>query len=252
MAIKGTLELEERRRSLTELLASSGELRIEDLAARFQVSAMTIRRDLEALEDLGVVRRVRGGAVGGGAEPFAARKRRAAKAKAEIAEKLMELVPRKGAICMDASSTMSQLASSLPETRGLSVVTDGLETFRALGSNPDVQAYVTGGQQDPNTGSLIGPIASATLRQFSFNRALLSATAVNARFGSSEGSAEECEIKRLMSELSDHVVMAVDSQKLGAGAASRCLSWSAIDLLVTELDPADPLLDPFRASVEIL
>ncbi len=252
MVVRSTVELEGRRQALAQLLSSHGSLRIEDLAGRFQVSTMTIRRDLQALEDGGLVRRVRGGAVSG-AEPFEAREHRAGRAKAHIARKLAALVPSGGVgVCMDASSTVCMLASSMPSADNLSVVTDGIETFLTLNRDPRVHAYLTGGQKDPNAGSLIGPVASAALKQFSFARAFLSAAAVDPSFGTSEFSAEECEIKRLMAELSDHVVMAVDSQKLGTGAAARCLPWDGIDLMVTELDVTDDRLDPYREHVELL
>ncbi|MEV1169284.1 DeoR/GlpR family DNA-binding transcription regulator [Nonomuraea sp. NPDC049784] len=252
MVVRSSVNLESRRQALAELLSSSGSLRIEDLAARFEVSTMTIRRDLQALEDEGLVRRVRGGAISS-AQPFEARKTRAGRAKEEIARKLMSLVPSGGVgICMDASSTLSVLAGSMPPAENLSVVTDGIETFLTLTRNPRLHAYLTGGQKDPNAGSLIGPVASLALKQFSFARAFLSAAAVDPHFGTSEFSAEECEIKRLMAELSDHVVMAVDSQKLGTGAAARCLPWDGIDLMVTELNVSDDRLDPYRDHVELL
>jgi DeoR/GlpR family transcriptional regulator of sugar metabolism len=252
MGVRSTVDREGRRQELAKLLSSHGTLRIEDLAARFQVSTMTIRRDLQALEDEGLLRRVRGGAVID-AQPFEAREHRARRAKEQIARKLSGLVPSGGVgICMDASSTLAVLAGSMPQAENLSVVTDGVETFLTLNRHARVHAYLTGGQKDPNAGSLIGPIAAATLRQFSFARAFLSAAAIDPDFGTSEFSAEECEIKRLMAELSDHVVMAVDSQKLGAGAAARCLPWNAIDLMVTELDVSDPRLDPYRDHVELL
>jgi len=251
MVIKSTVDLEGRRQALTDLLSSSGSLRIEDLAERFKVSTMTVRRDLQALEDDGLARRVRGGAVSG-AEPFEARESRAGRAKAQIARKLSGLVPSGGVgICMDASTTISVLAASMPDAENLSVVTDGIETFLTLNRDPRVHAYLTGGQKDPNAGSLIGPVASSVLKQFSFARAFLSAAAVDPHYGTSEFSAEECEIKRLMAELSDHVVMAVDSQKLSAGAAARCLPWEGIDLMVTELDVSDARLDPYRDHVEL-
>jgi DeoR/GlpR family transcriptional regulator of sugar metabolism len=251
MVIKSTVDLEGRRQALTDLLSSSGSLRIEDLAERFKVSTMTVRRDLQALEDDGLARRVRGGAVSG-AEPFEARESRAGRAKAQIARKLSGLVPSGGVgICMDASTTISVLAASMPDAENLSVVTDGIETFLTLSRDPRVHAYLTGGQKDPNAGSLIGPVASSVLKQFSFARAFLSAAAVDPHYGTSEFSAEECEIKRLMAELSDHVVMAVDSQKLSAGAAARCLPWEGIDLMVTELDVSDARLDPYRDHVEL-
>jgi DeoR/GlpR family transcriptional regulator of sugar metabolism len=246
------VDLEGRRQALADLLSSSGSLRIEDLAGRFKVSTMTIRRDLQALEDEGLVRRVRGGAVSG-AEPFEAREHRGGRAKQQIARKLATLVPSGGfGVCMDASSTVCTLAASMPAADNLSVVTDGIETFTTLSRDPKVHAYLTGGQKDPNAGSLIGPVASSVLKQFSFARAFLSAAAVDPFFGTSEFSAEECEIKRLMAELSDHVVMAVDSQKLGTGAAARCLPWDGIDLMVTELEVGDARLDPYREHVELL
>lgn len=252
MVTKSSVDLETRRHALTDLLSVDGTLRIEELADRFGVSTMTIRRDLQALEEHGVVRRVRGGAVSG-AEPFEAREARAGAAKQIIARKLVGLVPAGGVgICMDASSTISVLAGSLPHSENLSVVTDGVETFLTLQRDPRVHAYLTGGQKDPNAGSLVGPVATLTLRQFSFARAFLSAAAVDARFGTSEFSAEETEVKKLMAQLSDHVVMAVNSTKFETGSAARCLSWDQIDLMVTELDVNDKRLDPYRELVELL
>lgn len=252
MVVRSSVDLEGRRQALAALLSSSGSVRIEDLASRFQVSTMTIRRDLQAMEDDGLVRRVRGGAVSG-ATNFEARESRAGRAKQEIARKLEALVPSGGVgICMDASSTIAVLAGSMPPAENLSVVTSGIETFQTLVRDSRIHTYLTGGQKDPNAGSLIGPVASATLKQFSFARAFLSSAAVDPSFGTSEFSAEECEIKRLMAELSDHVVMAADSQKLGTGAAARCLPWDGIDLMVTELDASDGRLDPYRDHVELL
>ena len=237
MVTKSSVDLESRRQALTDLLSVDGTLRIEELADRFSVSTMTIRRDLQALEDHGVVRRVRGGAVSG-AEPFEARERRAGAAKEVIARKLVGLVPTGGVgICMDASSTISVLARDLPHSENLSVVTDGVETFLTLHRDTRVHAYLTGGQKDPNAGSLVGPVATSTLRQFSFARAF---------------SAEETEVKKLMAQLSEHVVMAVNSAKFETGSAARCLTWDQIDLMVTELDVSNPRLDPYRDLVELL
>ncbi len=179
--------------------------------------------------------------------------RRAGAAKEVIARKLSPLVPSGGVgICMDASSTISALARSLPHSENLSVITDGVETFLTLTRDSRIHAYLTGGQKDPNAGSLIGPVATSTLRQFSFARAFLSAAAIDARFGTSEFSAEECEVKKLMAQLSDHVVLAAHSKKFETGSAARCLTWENIDLLVTELETTDPRLDQYRDLVEIL
>ena len=252
MVVRGTVDLEGRRHALAGLLSSSGSLRIEDLGRRFKVSTMTIRRDLQALEDDGLVRRVRGGAVSG-AEPFEAREHRAGRAKQQIAAKLATLVPSGGfGVCMDASSTVCTLAASMPRRRQPQR-RDGwhrdLHDPEPRPAGPCVPHRRTEGPQRRQPHRPRGVLG---LKQFSFARAFLSAAAVDPFFGTSEFSAEECEIKRLMAELSDHVVMAVDSQKLGTGAAARCLPWDGIDLMVTELEVGDARLDPYRDHVELL
>ena len=93
-------------------------MRIDRLATEFGVSEMTIRRDLDEPEALGVARRIRGGAVAMGPEPFAERHRHNARAKARIAGKLLDLVPNRGTIAFDASSTVYRLPprSTAPRT----------------------------------------------------------------------------------------------------------------------------------------
>ena len=158
-----------------------------------------------------------GAARSAGREPFEAREHRAGRAKQQIARKLATLVPSGGVgVCMDASSTVCALAGSMPPAENLTVVTDGIETFLTLTRDPRVHAYLTGGQKDPNAGSLIGPVASSVAEAVLLRPGVpVGGRASTRYFGTSEFSAEECEIKRLMAELSDHVVMAVDSQKLG-------------------------------------
>src|SRR4029079_13138229 len=86
-------------------------IRVADLAIELDVSEMTIRRDLDLLVDEGTAARGRGGAVAVGPQGFEERFRRHARAKARIAEKLVDLVGTGGAIGIDASSTMQRLAA---------------------------------------------------------------------------------------------------------------------------------------------
>ena len=79
--------------------------------------------------------------------------------RARIAEKLLDLVGTGGAIGIDASSTLQRLAARLGQARDLTVLTNGPDTFRALQDHPGVTALLTGGELDPRTGSLVGPLA---------------------------------------------------------------------------------------------
>jgi DeoR/GlpR family transcriptional regulator of sugar metabolism len=80
----------------------------------------------------------------------------------------------------------------------------------------------------------------------------VSAAAIDPTFGSSEASLAEAEVKIAFAASATRVVLAVDSSKLGSRAPARTFELAAIDVLVTELNPSDTRLDPYRESCEIL
>jgi DeoR family fructose operon transcriptional repressor len=226
-------------------LRELGAVRIDGLAVEFGVSEMTIRRDLDELEALGVARRVRGGAVAVGPEPFAERHRHNARGKARIADKLLGLIPDRGTVAFDASTTVYRLAATLEGARDLLVVTNGLDTFQSLTGKSGVGATLTGGSVEPRTGSLVGPVAVRGAEEFMFDVLVCSSAALDPELGSSEASLEEAEVKRAFSRTSRRIVLALDHSKLGTRAQARMFTMEEIDILVTDLDPTDPRLEPY-------
>lgn len=214
------------------------------------VSEMTIRRDLAELEALGVARRVRGGATAIGPQPFSARTQVAARAKSRIAAKLADLVPADGVVAFDASSTVLRLTRGLGAARDLTVLTNGPDTFGALQGLAGVSPLLTGGALDPRTGSLVGPLACRAAAQLGVRTFFASAAAVNAG-GAHEATLEEAEVKRAVAAGAGQVVLAADAGKLGERGVAVGLEWDRIDVLVTELDPDDPRLDPYRPLAEV-
>lgn len=232
-------------------LAANGRVRVTDLATALDVSEMTIRRDLDTLVESGVAQRIRGGALARGPQPFADRFGRQAKAKDRIADKLVALLGEGGAVGFDASSTLQRLASRLDETRDLTVVTNSLESFGVMSQYGGVTALITGGQLDQRTGSLVGPLATRAARDLLLRRLFVSAAGVDPVHGTTESTLEEAEVKQALLDVSGHVVVAVDSTKLGQRGSARCIPIERIDVIVTELDPGDIRLDPYRQLVEL-
>lgn len=243
---------EERLGEVRNLISENGMVRIDELATEFGVSEMTIRRDLDELDALGVARRVRGGAVAVGPEPFAQRHRHNARAKGKIAEKLAPLLPTSGTVAFDASTTVYRLAAIIEGARDLVIVTNGLDTFHALTAKPGVNAALTGGNEEPRTGSLVGPIAVRAANEFLYDMFICSASALDAEVGSSEASLAESEVKRAISQTSSRIVLAVDQSKLDTRAQARMFDLEVVDLLVTNLEPDDVRLDAYRDKVELL
>lgn len=248
MNLDGIERLERIRRRLD----TDGSVRVVDLAAEHDVSEMTIRRDLDQLAAEGVAHRVRGGATAVGPQQFSLRHGHHARAKARIAEKLVDLVGTGGAIGIDASTTMQRLATALARARDLTVLTNGQDTFRSLQDHAGITALLTGGAVDEQTGSLVGPLATRAAGQILLRRLFVSAAAVDPLLGSSESSLAEAEVKLALAESATEIVLAVDSSKLGHRAPARCLGLDRVGILVTELGPNDERLDPFRDHVKIL
>lgn len=252
MALSGNLDARRRRDEIVELAARPQGISIETAAEMFAVSSMTIRRDLLELETEGRVRRVRGGATAAPrARPFDARRAMRARAKRTIAEKTLPLVPASGIIALDASTTVSLLASAIGPRAGLTAFTTAFETFQLLQPLDGVTAVLSGGTTEPTTGSLIGPIALRSLQSVYFDVFFTSADAVDAVDGTSEVSIEEAEVKRAIAGNATTTVLCVDSSKLDRRSVARALERDRIAVLVTELDPADARLDPFRDAVEV-
>lgn len=243
---------EERLTLVQGLVSERGAVRIDELANDFGVSEMTIRRDLDELEALGLVRRVRGGAIAVGPEPFEERHRHNARAKARIADKLLEVIPTTGAVAFDASSTVFRLATVIGEARDLLIVTNGLDTFRTLAGTPGVDITLTGGTRDARTGSLVGPAAVRTAESMLYDFFVCSAAAIDPGVGSSETTIDDIAVKRAFSRNSGQVVLAADHTKLGNRARARGFAFEEIDLLVTDLAPPDDRLDPYRDTVKLL
>lgn len=252
MSLSGNLATEHRLAWIRNQLEQAGQVRIADAATQLAVSEMTIRRDLQELEAQGVARRVRGGAVAVGPMAFADRHKSRARAKARIAGKLLGLVPATGAIGIDASSTLLRLATAIDNGRDLTVLTNGWETFRSLQGKPGVTALLSGGELDNRTGSLVGPVACRTAGSLLLSRLFISAAAVDVELGPSEPCLEEAEVKRAMAAVAGEVVLAVDSTKLASRSVARSIPWTDLGLLVTELDPGDTRLDPYRNFVDIV
>jgi DeoR family fructose operon transcriptional repressor len=232
-------------------LERNGSVQIGESARALGVSEMTVRRDLDQLVRMGVALRVRGGAIPAADRPFADRGRSHDSAMAVIAEKLLDLMPATGAIAVDASSTLMRFVAAIPDATDLTVLTNGPETFNELRRKRSLVPVLTGGQFEPRTGSLVGPIACQSSGHLLLQTLFVSPAALDPVVGASESCAEEAEVKRVLAAMASDVVVAVDSSRLDQRAVAVSLEWGSVNTLVTELDPDDSRLARYRELIEI-
>lgn len=252
MATAGNVLAETRRERIVAMLGESGAIQLDAVAASLGVSPMTVRRDLDELEAAGLLRRVRGGAVRmAGPQPFGARRATHVRAKEAVAAKALAFVPADGSIAIDASTTTGLLAAMLRDRAGLTVVTNSYENFTAMRPSLGVRPILVGGEEEPTTGSLVGPLAAQSARSMHYSVFFISAAAVDAA-GTSEVSLSESHAKQAFAGHADRVILCVDSSKLGQRSLAAAFPWERVAAMVTELDPADPALDGFRDAVDLV
>ena len=141
---------EERRARLMKLISERGYVQVTDLVKQFDVSPVTIRRDLEIMEKEGLLIRKRGGAIrrsqGVTMElPYIIKQVQNIEIKKRIAEQALGMVEDGFSVILDSGSTTFELAQQLVTKTRLSVVTNDLYIATKLAANPDINLICTGG-----------------------------------------------------------------------------------------------------------
>lgn len=234
-----------RRSQILQELAEAGSVTVVDLAERFSVSPMTIRRDLLELERASLVRRVHGGAVAGRGRsyepPYLLRTSENAETKRRIGALAASLIAEGDSVAIDTGSTCLEVARRLRGRRNLTILTPGFRIAEALLDEPEIRLILTGGILRPGEGSLIGDLARHAFQELSVDRLVLAVGGVDATFGLSEYNWDDVGVKQAMIRSAKEVILVTDSGKFGQIAFARVAGLEAVTTLVTDLEPTGPL-----------
>jgi DeoR/GlpR family transcriptional regulator of sugar metabolism len=248
---------ETRRRTITGFLADKGQVGIADLATQFEVSEMTIRRDLEELEGQGVARRVRGGAIAtvsrGYEPPWASRATDAPVAKRRIAEAATGFIEYGETAILDVGTTTLELARCLRGRGGLTIVTPSVQAAVELGGDPNSRVIMTGGIVRPGELSLVGSLAEDTFAQFNCDVLFLGVGGIDIDKGLTEYNLDDTRVKRAALKAASRCVVLADATKLDRVCLGTIASLEEIDVLITDADPRHHVVQAVRdVGVEVL
>jgi DeoR/GlpR family transcriptional regulator of sugar metabolism len=232
------LRTEERRERIIEALRQNDAVTVADLSEWLNVSDVTIRKDLQHLEDQGYLTRVRGGAVFSGRGQlelrFAARQQICLEEKRRIALRAVEYVRPGATIYLDASSTVYQMARLLRNLSDLTVVTTGLYAALELSFAPDVTTIVVGGILRRQSSSVVDLLSPEVLRRLHVDIAFLSCRGFTVEHGMMESDLREAQLKRGMALTAQQVVALADHTKMGDVFIASSLLPEEIDVLLTD------------------
>jgi len=231
---------EERRARILDILNESenGAVYVTELSQAFGVSTMTIRRDLDWLEEMALVKRVHGGAVAYQGlvfeKPFLERGGEFSQEKQAIGRLAAQLVRDGETIILDAGTTTQQVARHLVDKKDLTVVTNALPVAQELARFLQVSTILLGGMLKRKELCTVGPMVTQELSPLAVDRFFLSAAGFTVEKGATDPDLRETEVKQAMIRAAREVVLVADSSKWGVVTFAQIAPWSAIHKLVTD------------------
>lgn len=223
----------ERMNALLELLGERGSLDVEVAATELEVSAATMRRDMDALAEQQLLTRTRGGAVLSSVTydlPIRYKRGYHTAAKEALARTAAGMVERGGVVGLSGGTTTTEIARALatradlaepgPQAQ-LTIVTNALNIANELAVRPQIKTVLTGGVAHSRTFELTGPYSELMLRQVSVDIAFIGANGMDPATGATVHDEAEARINGLMAERAEHAVVVTDSSKIGTRCFAR-------------------------------
>ena len=236
----------ERHERLIEILRQRRTAQLEDLARQLEVSASTVRRDLEALEEQGLVERTHGGVIYRGQTP---------QGSISLAERMQENISRKrmiGAVAaamirpqmtvlLDGGSTVVYTARQI-KARPIQVVTSSLGVAHLFADDDQVELLLIGGSLYPRSGVTIGPIATGTLADLHADILLFSLAGIfdDEAFNTNLAMAQ---VEQVMMQQAAESVLMMDSSKFGRKSLARVCGLGELDAVISDTDLAQEWRD---------
>lgn len=228
---------EHRRELILTRLRTEGRATASIVASELDVTTETIRKDFVALEQMGLLRRVHGGAVPVGQlsyEPPVAARFEFGDEKMRIAKAALAHLPAGGSVLMDAGSTTARLADILPSDRPLTVYTNTLSIALTLLDKRMLTVMTLGGRVRPLTVAEVDDWAARSLSEINVDVAFLGANAVSIERGLTTPDPAEAAIKRLMLSSARRCILLADHSKFGQVSTCKHADLSDIDLVITD------------------
>jgi len=229
--------LNDRQQKILDRIALENEVKVVDLKTYFQVTDMTIRRDLEKLEETGAIKRTFGGAIFIGKDSaLQERSGLLMDEKLRIGRAAAAFIRPGESVFIDGGTTTLQLARCLPPGMKITVVTNAMHVAAEL-AGKQIPTIVTGGMLIESLNTMAGPIAVQSLTGMAFDRVFLGATGMNIEHGFSNSSLYEAEIKRMAIRIASETNILLDHTKFGLKMLVSFSPLAGVHRIVTDRLP---------------
>ena len=240
----------ERMVAILSAVQEHGHLQLSELSSLLGASPATIRRDVAALADQGLLTRTHGGAhsLGQPSElPVSLRDGRHQQAKQAIAEVVVRLLPAgRHAIALTGGTTTTEVLRALHHRQDLTIITNSVGLALEAAGQGQSRVLIAGGILRPNSLELVGSLAEATFRQINVGTAIVGCDGICDEGGLTTHDDTEAHTNHTMIEMAQRVIVVADGSKVGRAMLARLATLDEVDVLVTDSGANEGELDRIR------
>jgi len=245
------MSAEERQKRIEIYLKQVEFASLEELAKQVNASVSTVRRDLTLMETTGVLKRTHGGARLGEAPSsdefiFSARETHQLTEKEVIGKACAELIQPNQSVIIDAGTTTYHVARYL-ENKTPHIITNSLPVANLFAGANRLEVVVSGGVIYPRLGVLVGPLAVEAFTKMHADVAIMSSGGITLD-GVSNSHGLLIDIQRAMINAAQRVIFCFDHTKFGRQSVLPLCGLDCIDVIVTDSDAPNELVEQFRAK----
>lgn len=240
-----------RQRELLNYVRAYGTGSVNMLARLLGVSTSTVRRDLNTLQERGLIERVHGGAspLSDDVEPIRPLREVAyAEEKRRIGQAAAAHVADHSTILILGGTTTEAMLPFLGTVQGLTVLTNSLMVVNRLSQYADVDLVVLGGLLRRQEMSLLGHLTIAGLDEFGIDQVFSGAFGIDPEMGVTGTNLSETQTDRSLASSAQELILLADHSKFAQRGPARLVPISAVSTLITDTDADADVLDRFRAS----
>lgn len=240
------MTLLERHSIILELLREFGKVDVADLSSKLKVSAVTIRKDLDLLEEKKLLYRTHGGAIL--ADPYIATRKVSEKeklrpeVKRRIGLKAVELLSPQDALIIASGTTVQAFARCI-ENMKLTVITAAMNVAMELLDKPDIEIIQLGGIIRHSSASAVSEYAIRMLDNFSCSKLFLGVDGIDPEYGLSTTHIQEACLNQAMIAAATKTIVLADSSKFGRRGFSKICNMSDIDWVITDSGISPKMLE---------
>lgn len=237
-AIPGSQKQQERRTEILEMLDDESYVSVADLSKTFGVSAVTIRKDLDVLEELKLVRRSHGG-VGRlgrpkGAVDYSSKKKLHSAEKFKIAMAAMDLIHDGDSVIINVGSTSAFVCEELKKKKKVIVITNAMHIFQELSDCRNITVFFLGGRYDSDFQITVGDDVVEQLSKYKADVLIMGMDGIDINTGATSYNHLEDSIMRKMISQSKNKVLVADHSKFGRVAFAHIAELNDFDTLITD------------------